>query len=192
MSKDNTNYDVRVVTYDGSRQQIAHIIFFNDCEMLLECKRVKVIRDNNRLYFHKGDATAGSIKLSGKDCPHMLQLWKDFNKVKDMEGLYDLKYDKEQDLYYLDKDEKLTGYRHGTPKAGMKQLNHNPGNREKKGEQVMTVTVKKQIKEPVKKILSANGTENSVVVRALLTLLKDQVKGNADALSTIDVMEKFI
>ena len=56
----------------------------------------------------------------------------------------------------------------------------------------MTVTVKKQIKEPVKKILSEKGTENSVVVRALLTLLKDQVKGNADALSTIDVMEKFI
>ena len=64
MSKDNTSYDVRVALYDGTRNPLALVQFFNDCELLLECKRIIVVRDGSRLYFHKGDTVKGSIKLS--------------------------------------------------------------------------------------------------------------------------------
>ena len=194
MSKENTNCDVIVKLYEASRTPIAHIVFFNDCELLLECKRVTVVRDGNRLYFHKGDSVKGSIKFSGNNST--LQLWKDYSKVRDLEGRYDLKYDKEHDLYYIDKQEKLNEYIHHVSRKGVKQLNHNPGNREKielKGEQIVTAILKdrgKKVIETAQK--QKKEDDNTVVVKALMQLLKTQVKGNSEALSTIEVMEKFI
>ena len=61
MSRENTEFDVRVALYDGSKNPLANIVFFNDTELLLECKRVVVVRDGNRLYFHKGDSVQGSV-----------------------------------------------------------------------------------------------------------------------------------
>lgn len=195
MSKENTAFDVRIALYDGSKKPLAQIVFYNDTELLLECKRVKVVRDGNRLYFHKADSVAGSIKLSTatKD---RLQLWSDYSKVKDLEGRYDLKYDKSVDLYYIDKSEKISEddlSRRGSVK-GTKQLNHNPGKREK-GEQRIMAPVK--ITEKGKKAVEIvqrkeKESNNVVVVKALVALLKTQVKGNAEALSTIDTLEKFI
>ena len=194
MSKESTSCDVQIRLYDGSRAPVAHIIFFNDCELLLECKRVIVVRDGNRLYFHKGDSVKGSIKFSAKGTT--LQLWKDYIKVKDLEGRYDLKYDKDSDIYYIDKQEKLNEYIHHRSIKGCKQIQHNPGNREKvelKGEQIVTAILKDRGKKAVE---TANrqkkADENSLVVKALMQLLKTQVEGNAEALSTIEVMEKFI
>ena len=196
MSKENTNCDVIVKLYDASKTQIAHIVFFNDCELLLECKRVTVVRDGNRLYFHKGDSVKGSIKFSGNNDDNILQLWKDYSKVRDLEGRYDLKYDKEHDLYYIDKNEKLNEYIHHVSRKGVKQLNHNPGNRvqeELKGEKIVTAILKdrgKKVVETVNK--QKKDDETALVLKALMQLLKTQVKGNSEALSTIDVMEKFI
>lgn len=195
MSKENTSYDVRVALYDGTKNPLGLVQFFNDCELLLECKRITVVRDGSRLYFHKGDTVKGSIKLSGNG--DKLQLWKDYSKVRDMEGNYDLRYDKDVDLYYLDKDNKLSEHIHRAPVKGIKQLNHNNGNREKvelKGEQIVTAILKDRGKKVVENAQKQKKEEdaNSVVVRALVELLKTQVKGNSEALSTIDVMEKFI
>lgn len=194
MSKENTNCDVIIKLYDASKTQIAHVVFFNDCELLLECKRVTVVRDGNRLYFHKGDSVKGSIKFSGNNST--LQLWKDYSKVRDLEGRYDLKYDKEHDLYYIDKQEKLNEYIHHVSRKGVKQLNHNPGNREKvelKGEQIVTAILKDRGKKAVETAQKQKKEdENSLVVKALMQLLKTQVKGNSEALSTIEVMEKFV
>jgi len=194
MSKENTNYDVRIALYDGTKNPIANIQFFNDCELLLECKRITVIRDGSRLYFHKGDSVKGSIKLSGSG--EKLQLWKDYSKVRDMEGKYDLKYDKERDLYYIDKENKLSNHIHRSPVKGVKQLNHNVGNREHvelKGEQIVTAIIKDRGKKAVENAnKQKKADENSLVVKALMQLLKTQVKDNAEALSTIEVIEKFI
>lgn len=194
MSSENTNYDVRIALYDGTRNPLALVQFFNDCELLLECKRVTVVRDGNRLYFHKGDNVKGSIKLSSDG--NKLQLWKDFSKVRDLEGNYDLKYDKEHDLYYVDKENKLSEHIHRSPIKGVKQLNHNPGNRETvelKGEQIVTAILKDRGKKAVE-IAQKQKKETSkvVVVNALVALLKTQVVGNEDALATIDALEKFI
>ena len=192
MSKECTEYDVRIALYKGTKAPLANIVFFNDTELMLECKRVTVVRDGNRLYFHNGDATNG-IKLTGKDSKNCLQLWSDYSKVRDLEGYYDLKYDKDSDLYYIDKQEKLSDHEHKFELRGTKQLNHNPGNREKRGEQVMTVSIKdrgQKVAENAKKVNKNEAT--NVVVKALITLLKTQVEGNADALSTIDALEKFI
>lgn len=194
MSKECTEYDVRIALYKGTKAPLANIVFFNDTELMLECKRVTVVRDGNRLYFHKGDATKG-IKLTGKDVKNCLQLWSDYSKVRDLEGYYDLKYDKDQDLYYIDKQEKLSDHEHKFELRGTKQLNHNPGTREKRGEQVMTVTIKdrgQKAAQNMPKQTVAKNVATNVVVKALITLLKTQVEGNADALSTIDALEKFI
>jgi len=195
MSNENINCDVIVKLYEASRTSIAHVVFFNDCELLLECKRVTVVRDGNRLYFHKGDSVKGSIKFSGQN--NTLQLWKDYSKVRDLEGRYDLKYDKEHDLYYIDKQEKLNEYIHHVSRKGVKQLSHNPGNRESvelKGEQIMTAILTDRGKKVVENVQKQKKEEdvNSVVIKALIELLKTQIKGNSEALSTIDVMEKFI
>jgi len=195
MSNENINCDVIVKLYEASRTSIAHVVFFNDCELLLECKRVTVVRDGNRLYFHKGDSVKGSIKFSGQN--NTLQLWKDYSKVRDLEGRYDLKYDKEHDLYYIDKQEKLNEYIHHVSRKGVKQLSHNPGNREKvelKGEQIVTAILTDRGKKVVENVQKQKKEEdvNSVVIKALIELLKTQIKGNSEALSTIDVMEKFI
>lgn len=195
MSKDNTNFDVRIALYEASKKNIANIIFFNETELLLECNRVTLVRDGDRLYFHKGDGIVGSVKFSTpyKD---KLQLWKDYSKVRDLEGRYDLKYDKDHDMYYIDKSEKLSEddlSRRGTIK-GTKQLNHNSGKREKKGETIVApikITPKgKQVVEVAK--TQKKETSKNVVVQALIALLRTQVDGNADALSTIDALEKFI
>lgn len=192
MSKECTEYDVRVALYKGTKAPLANVLFFNDTELMLECKRVTIVRDGNRLYFHKGDATKG-IKLTGKDDKNCLQLWSDYSKVRDLEGYYDLKYDKDSDLYYIDKQEKLSDHKHKFELRGTKQLNHNPGNREKRGEQVMTVSIKDRGQKVAENAKKANKNEaTNVVVKALITLLKTQVEGNADALSTIDALEKFI
>lgn len=192
MSKECTEYDVRVALYKGTKAPLANVLFFNDTELMLECKRVTIVRDGNRLYFHKGDATKG-IKLTGKDDKNCLQLWSDYSKVRDLEGYYDLKYDKDSDLYYIDKQEKLSDHEHKFELRGTKQLNHNPGNREKRGEQVMTVSIKDRGQKVAENAKKANKNEaTNVVVKALITLLKTQVEGNVDALSTIDALEKFI
>lgn len=192
MSKECTEYDVRVALYKGTKGPLANVLFFNDTELMLECKRVTVVRDGNRLYFHKGDATKG-IKLTGTDSKNCLQLWSDYSKVRDLEGYYDLKYDKDSDLYYIDKQEKLSDHEHKFELRGTKQLNHNPGNREKRGEQVMTVSIKDRGQKVAENAKKANKNEaTNVVVKALITLLKTQVKDNSEALATIDALEKFI
>lgn len=192
MSKENTEYDVRIALYDGTKNPLANVVFFNDGELLLECNRVTVVRDGNRLYFHKGDKIAGSIKLSGRD-KNILQLWKDFSKVRDLEGKYDMKYDKDLDLYYIDKDNKLSDYEHRCTLKGTKQLNHNPGDRAKRGEIIMAPVLTEKGKKMVEVAQKQKKeTNKNVVVRALVTLLKTQVVGNDDALSTIDALEKFI
>jgi hypothetical protein len=193
MSKECTEYDVRVALYKGTKAPLANIVFFNDTELMLECKRVTVARDGNRLYFCNGDSING-IKLTGKDA-NCLQLWSDYSKVRDLEGYYDLKYDKDSVLYYIDKQEKLSDYKHKFELRGAKQLNHNPGNREKRGEQVMTVSIndrgQKAAQNMPKQTVTKNASTN-VVVKALIALLKTQVEGNEDALSTIDALKKFI
>lgn len=195
MSAESTSCDLQIRLYDGSKAPVAHIVFFNDCELLVECKRVIVVRDGNRLYFHKGDSVKGSIKFSGK-YKNLLQVWKDYSKIRDLEGRYDLKYDKEQDIYYVDKQEKLNEYIHHISRKGVKQLNHNPGNREKvelKGEQIVTAILKDRGKKVVETTAKQKkDDETALVVKALMQLLKTQVKGNSEALTTIDVMEKFI
>ena len=192
MSKENTEFDVRVAVYDCTHRAVTNIYFFNDCESILESKRVKVVRDDNRLYFTKGDAVKGSIKLSGRD-KNTLQLWSDYSKTRDLEGNYDLKYDSKLDMYYIDKDNKLSDARYKTSTKGIPQNNHNPQREKREGEQVMTVAIKdrgKKVVETTQK--QKKEDENSLVVKALMQLLKTQVKGNSEALSTIEVIEKFI
>ena len=199
MSRENTEFDVRVALYDGSKNPLANIVFFNDTELLLECKRVVVVRDGNRLYFHKGDSVQGSVKISGRDNDR-LQLWSDYSKVRDLEGRYDLKYDKDQDIYYIDKTEKLSDddIRLRGTRKGLKQLNHNPGNRGQKGDLEMTVAISKTKKTPtskqpnIMKMVNKKDETNEVVVKALLELLKTQVVGNDNAINTIKTLEQFI
>lgn len=192
MSKDNTEFDVRVAVYDCTHRAVTNIYFFNDCEHLLESKRVKIVREDNRLYFTKGDAVKGSIKLSGRD-KNTLQLWSDYSKTRDLEGNYDLKYDNKMDMYYIDKDNKLSDARYKTSTKGIPQNNHNPQREKREGEHVMTVAIKPKAQKMIEKVnVQKNVNENALVVKALMQLLKTQVKGNAEALSTIEVVEKFI
>lgn len=196
MSRENTDYDVSVALYDATKKSnIARIVFYNDTEILLECNRVKLVREGDRLYFHKGDAIKNSIKLSGK-LNDTLQLWSDYDKVKDLEGLYDAKYDKDLDLYYIDKNERLSDYDgHKYTIKGSKQVNHNAPKREKRGETVMTAVLTergKKVVEAGKGDAVSKTAATDVVVKALLTLLKTQVEGNKEALDTIDALEKFI
>ena len=188
MSKENTNYDVSIKIYDGSKQMLAHIKFFNDCELLLDSDRIRVKRDGNRLLFIKD---AGGVKFSQKS--DTLQLWADVSKVRDMEGNYDLKYDKDLQQYYVDKSERISDCTYTSPKKGMKQLNHNPGNREKGVHRVLSVAINDKGKK-VAEIQNINKTneEKKVVAKALLQLLKTQLKGNNDALSTIYTLENYI
>lgn len=198
MSRENTECDVKIALYQTSKGRAANIYFFNDNEMLLECKRVKLIRDGSKLYFHKGDSVSGSIKFSGR-CTNVLQMYTDYDKVKDMEGTYDIKYDKEFDLYYIDKEERVGDYEYkglGT-RLGNKQLNHNPGNREKRGEYIMTAALTDNAKKIVEKSKETKTATNktaatTVVIKALVSLLRLQVDGNEEALSTIDALETYI
>ena len=197
MSKENYDYDVRVVLYDSTKANIAQIVFFNDAEIALECSRVKIVRDGNRLYFHKGDAVSGSIKLSGKN-KNILQLQADFDKVRDLEGLYDARYDKNLDLYYIDKTEKLSEYDgHKYTVKGTVQSVHNVGERDKRGEVIMTAKLTENGKKAAEnyKIVRESSKKDlatGVVVNALITLLKTQVVNNDEALATIEALEKFI
>ena len=211
MSKENTGYDVSIALYSVSKGKgnAAVVTFFNDTELVLDCTRVKLVRDGDKLYFHRGDLVKDSIKLSGyayADCKNLLQLHTDYSKVKDMEGTYDLKYDKDVDLYYIDKQECVSAYIHKNPsRKGIKQLNHNPGEREKRGEYVMSPRltdkgksvanakqVEKQEQESSKKKVMEKTAATTIVIKALINLLKVQVEGNEDALSTIDALEKYI
>ena len=201
MSRDNIECDVRIAHYKTSKGNSANILFFNDSELLLDCKRVKLVRDGSRLYFHRGDSVSGSIKLSGKNAANILQLYLDYDKVKDMEGVYDIKYDKEFDLYYIDKDERIgnCNYKGLGSRLGIKQLNHNPGSREKRGEYVMTATLTENAKKMVvgtkvteKKTTVSKTAATTVVIKALISLLRIQVEGNDEALSTIDALENYI
>ena len=197
MSKENYDYDIRVVLYDSTKANIAQIVFFNDVDVLLECKRVKIVRDGDKLYFHKGDTVSGSIKLSGKN-KNILQIQRDYNKVKDLEGLYDAKYDKDLDLYYIDKTEKLSEYDgHKYTVKGTVQSVHNVGERDKRGEVIMTAKLTengKKVAENYKIVRESSKKDlaTGVVVNALITLLKTQVEGNTDAMATIEALEKFI
>ena len=204
MSKESTSYDVKVALYDVSKGKAALIEFYNDSEALFDCKRIKLVRDEDRLYFHRGDLVKDSIKLSGhtyNGYKNLLQLYSDYSKVEDMEGYYNLKFDSEMDLYYIDKQQVLSPYiRRGDTRKGVKQLNHNPGDREKRGDYIMTAT----LKEPAKKIVEnkkqqevqtksmEQRTATTIVIKALINLLKTQVEGNEEALSTIDALEKYI
>ena len=190
MSRENTEYDVRVVLYDSTKANIAQIVFFNDVDVLLECKRVKIVRDGNRLYFHKGDAVSGSIKLSGSH-KNILQLQADFDKVRDLEGVYDAKYDKNLDLYYIDKTEKLSEYDgHKYNIKGTVQSVHNVGKREPREEVIMTAKLTEQGRKTMEH--SRKEKESNIVIKALITLLKTQVEGNDDAIKTIEALEKFV
>ena len=90
----------------------------------------------------------------------------------------------------------MNEYIHHVSRKGVKQLNHNPGNREKvelKGEQIVTAILKDRGKKAVETAQKQKKEdENSLVVKALMQLLKTQVKGNSEVLSTIEVMEKFV
>ena len=194
MSKECTEYDVRVVLYDSARdgRHIAHILFFNDSELLLESKRVKLSREGTKVYFSDGEHIKDSVKLSGRDT-NILQLYAYYGLVKDMEGLYDLKFDQSKNAYYIDNAEKLADYDHEVKKLGTKQLNHNNGVREKREDIIVDVA----LKDSAKKIVNAKNVEKQedarvVVVNALIALLKTQVVGNKDALSTIETLEKYL
>lgn len=196
MSKENPDYDVRVVLYDSTKANIAQIVFFNDIDVLLECERVKIVRDGDRLYFHKGDAVSGSIKLSGL-YKNILQIQKDFDKVKDLEGIYDVKHDNKLDMFYIDRNERLADYDgHKYFMKGVKQLNHNAGEREERGEIVMAAQLtekgRKVVEAHQKEVARQSVTPTEIVIKALVALLKTQVEGNIDALTTIEALEKFI
>lgn len=191
MSRENYDYDVRVVLYDATKGNTAQIVFFNDVDVLLECSRIKIVRDGDKLYFHNGDVVSGSIKLSGHS-KNTLQIQADYDKVKDLEGLYDVKYDNKLDLYYIDKTEKLSDYDgHKYFRKGIVQSVHNVGEREKRGEVIMTAELTDKGKKVVENGKNKNAGKD-VVVKALLTLLRIQVEDNSDAISTIEALEKFI
>ena len=193
MSKENTAFDVRVAHYNCTKRPVVNVVFFNDAELLLESDRIKIVRDGNRLFFHRANKTTGGIKLSG-DNKNTLQLWSDVSKVRDLEGNYDLKYDNKLDLYYIDKQERLSDCSYQASRKGTKQLNHNPGKREKGVTRTMApVKITEKGKKAVELVNKKEKESNNiVVVKALVALLKTQVKGNAEALSTIDTLEKFI
>ena len=193
MSKECTEYDVRIAIYGSTRDEhIAHISFFNDSELLLDSKRVKLSRSGTRLYFNNGEHIKDSIKLSGANT-NTLQLYAGYGLVKDMEGLYDLKFDQDKNTYYIDKSEKLADYDHETRLLGTKQLNHNNGVREKREDIIVDIA----LKDSAKKIVDAKNVSRQedarvVVVNALIELLKTQVVGNKEALSTIETLEKYL
>ena len=193
MSKENTECDVRVALYDGSRTPIAHIIFFNDCELLLECERVIIERDGNRLYFKNGNNVSDSVKLTQKD-KNTLQLWKDYSKARDLEGTYDLKYDQKSNTYYIDKQEKLGEYYHHVVRKGIKQINHNPGIREKGVSKTMSpVTISERGKKAIElKTVQEKNSAKNVVVHALVSLLKTQITGNDEAMITLTTLETYL
>ena len=59
----------------------------------------------------------------------------------------------------------------------------------------MTVAIKDRGQKAAQNMTKQTVTKDvamNVVVKALITLLKTQVEGNADALSTIDALEKFM
>lgn len=193
MSKECTEYDVRIAIYDSARDgHVVHISFFNDSELLLESKRVKLTREGTKVYFSDGEHIKDSVKFSGANA-NILQLYAGYGLVKDMEGLYDLKFDQAKNVYYIDKIEKLADYDHETKLLGTKQLNHNNGVREKREDIIVDIA----LKDSAKKIVDAKNVSRQedarvVVVNALIALLKTQVVGNKDALSTIDTLEKYL
>lgn len=197
MSKESTEQDVRVVLYDTSKQKMAYIMFFNDTELLLDCERVKIFRDGDKLYFTKGDGNIpGSVKLSGKRYD-VLQIVLDYNLLIDLEGNYDLKCDTYRQHYYISKSEKLSDYEHVRSIKDCKQLNHNPGVREKgvykKGESSMTAILTDKGKKVAENAIKQKQQQKkTAVVKALWELLKVQVTDNEDALSTIELLEKYI
>lgn len=202
MSKESTACDIRVALYNTSKGKAANVLFYNDTELLLDCTRVKLIRDESRLYFHRGDLVKDSLKLSGRHC-NILQLNTDYSKVKDLEGEYDIKYDSELDLYYIDKQEKLGEYKHKTGSyLGIKHPGYLTRTQEPRGEYIMTATLKDNAKKMVENskkqeaekstTVNTKTAATTVVVKALISLLRLQVEGNDDALSTIDALETYI
>ena len=183
MSRDNVNFDVRVAIYDGSKHPLCNIKFYNDCEILLDGERFSLERDGDRLYIVPDPS---GVKLSCKT-KDTLQIWKDFSKTRDLEGTYDLKYDSAKARYFIDKSQKISDHEHKSILKGTKQLNHNSGEREKRP---MTVTITDKGRSLVEK--QKKKEKEDVVIRALFALLKEQVKDNADALSTIEVLEKVV
>ena len=185
MSRDNVDYDVRIAIYDGSKHPLCNIKFYNDCEMLLDGERFSLERDGDRLYIVP-DPSGVKFSCKTKDT---LQIWKDFSKTRDLEGTYDLKYDGAKARYFIDKSQKISDHEHKSILKGTKQLNHNSGEREKRPAVVITDKGKRMVETMNKQESKENKT---VVVKALLSLLKSQVKDNKEALNTVDALEKFI
>lgn len=191
MSTDNTNCDVQVKMYDGSKHLLAHITFFNDCEALFNGDRIRLDRDGNRLFFNE-DPTGVKFSGKGKD-KNRLQLWADVRKVQDLEGEYDLKFDGEKSIYYIDKTEMLSDCKYQASMKGTKQLNHNPGNREKGVQRMSPVTIKENGKKLVEnQKLAEEKIAKDRVVSALMALLRTQIKGNMEALATLTTLDAYL
>lgn len=200
MSIENTKFDVKVSTYNCGKGLCTLITFYNDMETMLDCERVKLELVGERLYFWQGDGVKGSTKLSGaKYSKNNLFLYAMAEKVATMEGVYDLDYDGENNAYYIDKSRRITDtpYNAGKDKfKGRKQLNHNPGDRKAANLTIdFNLTERGQMvveKAKEKKVEDNKAKTKEVVVKALFALLRIQVEGNKEALTTIDTIENFI
>lgn len=195
MSKECTEYDLKIALYHTSKGNMAVIQFFNDTEILLDCTRITLIRKEDNLYFYNGDSDKRSIKLSGR-FHNVLQSNSDYSKIEDMEGFYDLKFDQTEAAYYVSKRELLCEYSHkGTGRIGLKYLNYNSGTREKRGEYTMTAILTESGKKIIESKQSKDipvTSDDTIVRKALINLLKLQVADNNDALSTINTLENYI
>ena len=193
MARERTDCDVTVAIYDTTKQTMTVISFFNDTQLLLDCKRVKLIREGDLLYFEKGDDVVGSVKLSG-EFNDKIQICKDYDMFKDMQGKYDLKHDTQRNVYYINLQEKVGEYHPKFRLKGTKQLNHNPGVREyvKIGPRTKVSLTEhgRRVVEDVRK--QEQKEKTSIVVKALIELLKSEIAGNAEALSTVETLEKYI
>lgn len=201
MSSERTEYDVIVALYDAKKQKMANITFYNDTELLLNCTRVLIVREGDRLYFQNADSihgrVKGSVKITGKK-HNVLQSVLGYDLAKDMEGNYDLKYDKDAGMYYVDKNEIISEHEHVCSFKGRVVANYNNGNREKPGTSIKASVTKNGrgfIEMKSKPIEEPKIEETDILAEALLALLKEQVSellGNEKALKTLSLLSYYI
>lgn len=190
--------DVRVAFYECTKGNMCHIAFYNELYKLLECKRVKLLLDGDRLYFRNGDSVPGSLALVESGNRGVISVQKNLEDLKPFEGEYtSMLFDASNDTYYIDRTRKLTttyGPENKTSRARQSSL--------VKGVDAMKIHTK-PINAPVmsglanalvapKEKSEAQINAEKVIVSALLTLLETQITDNPDAMATLTTLRNYI
>lgn len=196
------DYDVKIMGYDCTKTPNIVITFYNDIHHVLDCNRVNIIVDGDRVIFKPGDNSKNSIKFSGKfEHSQKLMTSKNYEELSKFIGVYDLQYDQLSGFYFISTEtwrlastQEDYGYR-----KGKQQFQHNVGNN--KGPKEVFIEHTKPHIEKEKNMdnqtirkTSAEKNAEAVVRSALLQLMETQLKEEkcAEALATLTTLKNYI